>query len=61
MSPRRRCSLNATSPRTLVKSKIADYVAIQQGKLNGQEAFMTGRVRIEGDLAFLMQVVAITG
>jgi putative sterol carrier protein len=52
---------NAASPRTLVKSKIADYVAIQQGKLNGQEAFMTGRVRIEGDLAFLMQVVAITG
>jgi putative sterol carrier protein len=52
---------NASSPRTTVKSKIADYVAIQQGKLNGQEAFMTGRVRVEGDLAFLMQVVAITG
>ncbi|HWP64716.1 MAG TPA: SCP2 sterol-binding domain-containing protein [Candidatus Limnocylindria bacterium] len=52
---------NADSPRTTVKSKISDYVAIQQGKLNGQEAFMTGRVRVEGDLGFLMQVVAITG
>jgi hypothetical protein len=52
---------NAPAPRTTVKSKITDYVAIQQGKLNGQEAFMTGRVRVEGDLAFLMQVVAITG
>ena len=52
---------NAPSPRTTVKSKIIDYVAIQQGKLNGQEAFMTGRVRVEGDLGFLMQVVAITG
>jgi putative sterol carrier protein len=52
---------NAPQPRTTVKSKITDYVAIQQGKLNGQEAFMTGRVRVEGDLAFLMQVVAITG
>jgi putative sterol carrier protein len=52
---------NAPAPRTTVKSKIADYVAIQQGKLNGQEAFMTGRVRVEGDLGFLMQVVAITG
>jgi len=52
---------NAASPRTTVKSKIVDYVAIQQGKLNGQEAFMTGRVRVEGDLGFLMQVVAITG
>ena len=52
------------SPATPVaqrKSKITDYVAIQQGKLNGQEAFMTGRVRVEGDLGFLMQVVAITG
>ena len=52
---------NAPTPRTTVKSKITDYVAIQQGKLNGQEAFMTGRVRVEGDLGFLMQVVAITG
>jgi hypothetical protein len=52
---------NAPSPRTTVKSKIIDYVAIQQGRLNGQEAFMTGRVRVDGDLAFLMQVVAITG
>ena len=51
----------AESPRTTVKSKIIDYVAIQQGKMNGQEAFMTGRVRIEGDLGFLMQVVAVTG
>ena len=40
---------------------IENSVAIQQGKLNGQEAFMTGRVRVEGDLGFLMQVVQITG
>jgi hypothetical protein len=52
---------NVPTPRTTVKSKISDYVSIQQGKLNGQEAFMTGRVRVEGDLGFLMQVVAITG
>jgi SCP-2 sterol transfer family protein len=52
---------NAPAPRTTVKSKITDYVSIQQGKLNGQEAFMTGRVRVEGDLGFLMQVVQITG
>jgi putative sterol carrier protein len=52
---------NTPSPRVTVKSKITDYVGIQQGKLNGQEAFMTGRVRVDGDLAFLMQVVAVTG
>jgi putative sterol carrier protein len=31
---------------------------MQQGKLNGQEAFMTGRLRIEGDMALMMQVAA---
>jgi hypothetical protein len=47
-------------PRTTLKAKIEDYVAIQQGKMNGQEAFMTGKVRIEGDMAFMMQVSMLT-
>ncbi len=51
---------NAAAPRTTVKMKIADFVAMQEGKLNGQEAFMTGRLRIEGDMAFMMQVAALT-
>jgi putative sterol carrier protein len=49
----------ADQPRTILRSKIADYVAIQQGRLNGQEAFMTGKVRIEGDMAFMMQVAML--
>jgi putative sterol carrier protein len=32
---------------------------MQEGRLNGQEAFMTGKMRIEGDLAFLMQIAAL--
>jgi len=40
--------------------KLADFVAMQEGRLNGQEAFMTGRLRIEGDMAFMMQVAALT-
>jgi len=48
------------SPRTVVKMKLDDFVAMQEGKLNGQEAFMTGRLRIEGDMAFMMQVAALT-
>jgi len=51
----------ADTPRTVMKAKIEDYVAIGQGKLNGQEAFMTGRVRVEGDMAFMMQIAALTG
>ena len=50
----------AVTPRTILKMKLADFVAMQEGKLNGQEAFMTGRLRIEGDMAFMMQVAALT-
>jgi hypothetical protein len=49
----------AAQPRTILKAKIEDYVAIQHGRLNGQEAFMTGKVRIEGDMAFMMQVAML--
>jgi putative sterol carrier protein len=42
-----------------MKAKLADYVAMQEGKLNGQEAFMTGKLRIEGDMGFLMQIAAL--
>jgi len=49
----------AEQPRTVLKSKIDDYVAIQQGRMNGQEAFMTGKIRIEGDMAFMMQVAML--
>jgi SCP-2 sterol transfer family len=50
----------AATPRTILKMKLADFVAMQEGKLNGQEAFMTGRLRVEGDMAFMMQVAALT-
>jgi len=50
----------AATPRTLMKVKIADYVAMQEGRLNGQEAFMTGKLKIEGDMGFLMQIAALT-
>jgi putative sterol carrier protein len=54
------CFGGAETPRTVMKAKIEDYIAIGQGKLNGQEAFMTGRVRVEGDMAFMMQIAALT-
>jgi hypothetical protein len=50
----------AAAPRAIVKMKLPDFLAMQEGKLNGQEAFMTGRLRIEGDMAFMMQVAALT-
>jgi len=49
------------SPKTILKMKIGDAIALQEGRLNGQEAFMTGKVRVEGDMAFMMQIAAVTG
>lgn len=42
---------------TLLKAKADDFVAMSTGKLNAQEAFMTGKIQIEGD-PLLMQKVA---
>ena len=47
---------NAAAPRTVMTMAIADYIAMGEGRMNGQEAFMTGKMRVEGDMAFLMQV-----
>jgi putative sterol carrier protein len=52
------------TPRVLLKMKMDDYAAMQRGELNGQEAFMSGKMRAQGDMAFLMrlgQLNTITG
>ncbi len=36
-----------------------DYLAISTGRLSGQLAFMTGRIRAKGDLALAMKMQAI--
>lgn len=54
------CFNNGASPRVVMKMKIQDYLDMQTGKLNGQEAFMTGKMRVEGDLPFLMQIATLT-
>ena len=54
------CFNGGAAPRTVLKMKLPDFVAMGEGRLNGQEAFMTGRLRIEGDMAFMMQIAALT-
>jgi putative sterol carrier protein len=51
----------AAAPRTVMKLRQQDYLDMQTGKLNGQEAFMTGKMKIEGDMGFLMQIAALVG
>jgi hypothetical protein len=53
------CFNNAPLPKAVLKMKLAEYLDMQAGRLNSQEAFMTGRLRLEGDLAFVMQIAAL--
>lgn len=50
------CFNGSATPRTVMKVKLDDYLGMQEGRVNGQEAFMTGKLRVEGDIAFLMQI-----
>jgi putative sterol carrier protein len=50
---------NAGAPRTLLRMAIKEYLDMQDGTQNGQQLFMQGRIRVEGDMAFLMQVAAL--
>lgn len=49
----------APAPRTVLRMAIADYVAMQDGTQNGQMLFMQGKIKVEGDMGFLMQVAAL--
>lgn len=50
---------NSAAPRTLLRMTIADYLGMQDGSQNGQQLFMQGRIRVEGDMGFLMQVASL--
>ena len=50
------CFNGAATPRTTMTIALTDHIAMIEGKLNGQEAFMTGKMRVEGDMGFMMQV-----
>ena len=53
------CFNNAAAPKTTLRMTLADYLGMQEGKQNGQQLFMQGRIRVEGDMAFLMQVASL--
>jgi putative sterol carrier protein len=50
---------NAAAPRTLLRMTMSDYLGMQDGSQNGQQLFMQGRIKVEGDMAFLMQVASL--
>lgn len=50
---------NSAAPRTLLRMTMAEYLGMQDGSQNGQQLFMQGRIKVEGDMAFLMQVASL--
>jgi len=53
------CFNNAAAPKTTLRMTMADYLGMQDGSQNGQQLFMQGRIKVEGDMAFLMQVASL--
>lgn len=49
----------APAPRTVLRMAIADYLGMQDGSQNGQMLFMQGKIKVEGDMGFLMQVASL--
>jgi SCP-2 sterol transfer family len=53
------CFNNAAAPKTMLRMALSDYLGMQDGSQNGQQLFMQGRIRVEGDMGFLMQVASL--
>ena len=49
----------ADHPNVIVKTPADVWLAISKGELDGQQAFMSGRYRVEGDLSLLMKLSSL--
>jgi putative sterol carrier protein len=51
----------AEQPDVTVTMRASDYVDMATGKLDGGQAFMTGKMRVSGDTALGMRLQDLTG
>jgi putative sterol carrier protein len=49
------------NPGCTIVMKASDYVAMATGKLSGNEAFMSGKLRVRGDIELSMKAAQIFG
>ncbi len=49
------------NPNVTITCSDTDFVDIKTGKLNGQMAFMTGKLKIAGDMGLAMKLQKILG
>lgn len=47
------------SPSLTVTVRAEDYVAMAEGILNGQQAFLTGKLKITGDMTLAMKLQSL--
>lgn len=48
-------------PSITMTASAADWMDIVGGKLNGQTAFLTGKLKIQGDMALAMKLQSLVG
>jgi putative sterol carrier protein len=49
------------SPGVTITMTAADFIALVNGKLNGQMAFMQGKLKIKGDMSLALKLQQILG
>ena len=49
----------ASSPNMTLSMSASDYVDMTMGKLNGQMAFMSGKLKISGDMGLAMKMQSL--
>lgn len=48
-------------PTATLRMEAADYQAMIEGDLNAMTAFMTGKIKVEGDLGTIMKMQSVFG
>lgn len=49
------------TPKATIRMEASDFVAMSTGQLNAMSAFMSGKIKVEGDLGTVMQLQSILG
>lgn len=49
----------ADGPGVTIRSPADVWLAVSRGEIDGRQAFMTGKYKVEGDLSLLMKLGAL--
>ena len=49
----------AENPSITITMEAGNFISLLQGKLNGQMAFMTGKLKIKGDMALALKLQSV--